>query len=251
MRLVLLAFLDGGLVGIEIRVRGETLHALRHEVAVGHRVAHDRGAQALGLQVAGHEPRGLALAAAGPDGTDRDHGAAAAEHRPARSMENELRAPGHRAAGRMHHGLVADIAVAERDPVDPLVTDDPLELILGQDRDALRVEGSGELDRIPSIRDARDLRGRESHDLGRRVVAIQDVEVVEVASCGSHDHDPRSGHRAPPVMPARDAPSASGAPPAPLPSSRNRVTRTSPSICLSRMPPIPACSAVRLASVLQ
>jgi hypothetical protein len=80
----------------------------------------------------------------------------------------------------MHDRLVADVAVREHDLVDPLVGDEPLELRLGMDRDAGRVARPGQLRRVAAVGDAGDLGGGERDDLGRGIVAVDDVEVVEV-----------------------------------------------------------------------
>lgn len=89
---------------------------------------------------------------------------------------------------------MADVAVGEDDRLRPLVTDEPLELRLGHDRDALRIEGPRQLGRIGAAGDARDLRRREGHHVARGIVAVDDVEVMEVPPRGTHDHDSRAIH---------------------------------------------------------
>jgi len=89
------------------------------------------------------------------------------------------------------HGLVRDIAVGENDEVDVLVAAEPLEITFGDDRDRIVVQRARGLGGIEAIGDARDLCGREGHDLHVRIVSVDDVEVMEVAPCGAHDdHSP-------------------------------------------------------------
>ncbi len=94
----------------------------------------------------------------------------------------------------VHDVLVGHVAVGEDDPVDLLGREDPVELVLRDDRDARRVERTGELRRVATPGDAGDLGRREGDDLDARVVAVDDVEVVEVAPGGPHDHDLRAVH---------------------------------------------------------
>ena len=89
----------------------------------------------------------------------------------------------------MHHGLVLEIRVSEDDLVDVVLVDELRQLLLGPDRDPVRVQRAGERGRIDAVVDAGDLRRREGDDVGVRIVAEGDVEVVKVASAGSHDDD--------------------------------------------------------------
>ena len=215
VRLVLLALLDGRLVPVEVRVGRESLDALLDEVAVGHRVADDDDAEALLLEQAGEVARGLALAGAGPGGPGGDERLAAGDHRADGPQEHEVGPAGERPTGLVHHVLVGDVAVGEDDAVDRLAGEDLLEVVLGDDGDPGRVEGPGELGRVAPVGDAGDLGGREGDDLHGGVVAIDDVEVMEVAPGGPHDHDLRAVHgsSAPPGRRGeRSRPVAIGAP---------------------------------------
>jgi hypothetical protein len=58
------------------------------------------------------------------------------------------------------------------------------------DRDALRIQGTGEFGRISPALDARDLRRREGDHVEDLVVPVVDVEVVEISPGGAHDQDP-------------------------------------------------------------
>jgi hypothetical protein len=89
----------------------------------------------------------------------------------------------------VHHVFVREVGVGEDDLVDAVHVDEPRELGLRPDRDAVGVPGAGERRRIPTVVDPRDLRRGERDDLGLRIVPEDDVEVVEVASAGAHDDD--------------------------------------------------------------
>src|SRR5439155_10613983 len=65
VRLVFLAFFDGALVPVEVLEGGEALHALLHEIAVGHRVTHRHDAPPLVEELPADAARRLALARAG------------------------------------------------------------------------------------------------------------------------------------------------------------------------------------------
>ena len=67
--------------------------------------------------------------------------------------------------------------------------------LLGDDRDARRIEGTGELGRVAAVGDARDLRRGEGDDLDVGIVSVDDVEVMEVAPRGAHDDDSPAVHR--------------------------------------------------------
>src|SRR5262249_49762564 len=78
----------------------------------------------------------------------------------------------------------------------PSLRDEPREVGLMMDLDAVRVVRTRERGRVHTVVDERDLRGGERDDLGLGVVAIDGIEVVEVAAGGSHDQD-ATGHGGP------------------------------------------------------
>ena len=82
------------------------------------------------------------------------------------------------------------VAVGEHHQIDPLGREQILQLRLGHDLNAVGIERPRQLHRIASTRDAGNLSGSgERYNLDAGVVAIGGIEVVEVASSGSHDHD--------------------------------------------------------------
>ena len=196
VRFVFLALLDRGLIAVEIRVGGVALDPLGDEIPVRHRVAHDGDLEALLLEKCGQVTRGLALAGAGASRAGRENRLRALDHRARRAEKLEVGPAGHRPAGRMHDQLVADIAVGEHDQIGLLLGDHLLEVRLGHDRDAVRVERSGQLGGIAAIGDAGDLGGGsgEGHDFVARVRSIDDIEVMEVATCRPHDHNTLAIH---------------------------------------------------------
>jgi hypothetical protein len=104
--------------------------------------------------------------------------------------QTEVRAAGERPRGDVHHVLVRHVGVREDHLVDVVVGDEPLELRLGSDRDALRVAGPGERGRVDPAVDPGDLGRREGDHLDVEVGAQGGLEVVEVPTGGSHHHDP-------------------------------------------------------------
>ena len=179
---------------VQVVAGGEALDPLRDQVAVGHGMAHHDRRVARGGQDRGDRARRLALAGARAHGTDRDHGELEAHHHLAWSEEPELRSGRQGPRGRVHDGLVADVAVREDHDVHRLLFDDALEVRLRDDGDAVRVVLAGRSGWVAPGVDAGDLRGREGHHLHGGVSAEDDVEVVEVASRGAHDHYPGPFH---------------------------------------------------------
>ena len=72
---------------------------------------------------------------------------------------------------------------------DGEVVDQVGELRLRADGNAAGVARAGQLGRVPTVVDAGDLGGGERHHLDVGVVAVHDVEVMEVAPTGAHDDD--------------------------------------------------------------
>jgi hypothetical protein len=70
-----------------------------------------------------------------------------------------------------------------------VLADHGLELLLGDDRDAVGIKLPGERGRIDAAVDVRNLCRREGDDLVLRAVPIDDVEVVEVAAGCAGDDD--------------------------------------------------------------
>ena len=87
------------------------------------------------------------------------------QHGRARAQEPEVGAGGERARAEVHDVLVRDVGVGEHDLVDPLAGDQVLELVLGDDRDAVRVARAGQLGRVEPAVDVRDLGGGEGDDV--------------------------------------------------------------------------------------
>ena len=199
VRFVLLDFLDRALVLLEVGNRREALDPLLLQVAIGHRVPDGGDLQAVLLEDAGDAPGGLALAGAGADGADRDHRLGAHEHRVGGGQQLEA-GPG-RVDDRpaRHHVGVGHVAVRKDDLVDFLLADDGLEVLLGEDRYPPGVVRAGERRRIAPAVDVRNLGGGEGDDLVPVIVAVDDVEVVEVAPGGAHDDGAYALHAASPV----------------------------------------------------
>jgi len=189
VRLVLLAFLDGAVVPHEVRVGLEALAGLRSEVAVRHRVADRHDTQPHRLQQRGHVAGGLALAHPGAHGGHGDDRATRAQRRAAGARHDEVGTCGDHARGEVHDLGVRQVGVGEDHGVHPLTRDERLQTGLVDDRDAVRIVRPGERGRVGAAVDVGNLRRGERDDLGVGVVAVQDVEVVEVASRSTQDED--------------------------------------------------------------
>jgi hypothetical protein len=94
----------------------------------------------------------------------------------------------------VHDVLVRHVRVGEDDFVDSALAHERLELFLRTDRDPVGIEAAGELGRVHAAVDVRDLCRGERDDVVFVAVAVDDVEVVEVSSCGAGDEDARPSH---------------------------------------------------------
>ena len=88
----------------------------------------------------------------------------------------------------MHHLLVRHVAVGEDDLVEPRPAD-VFEPRLVDDWNAVGIERASQGRRIAAPADAGDLGRREGDHFERRVVAIDHVEIVEVAARGAENDD--------------------------------------------------------------
>jgi hypothetical protein len=161
----------------------------RIEVAVRHRVAHERHPEPGVDQRPADLAARLALAATRADCADGDDRLRGAQHRRVGPEEPEVGAGGERDRRLVHDRLVLQVGVGEDDLVDAVLADEVGQLLLGADRDAVRVQRPGQGRRVDPVGDAGDLGCREGDHLRVGVVTEYHVEVVEVATAGSHDDD--------------------------------------------------------------
>ena len=151
--LVLLALLDRRMRAVDVRHTGEPLHADRLEVVIRHRVPHQCDPESGVAQQVSDVPGGLALARSGPHGADRHDGAGCGEHRRVRAEQAKIRArpPAPPRPGASH--VVGYVGVGEHDLVDAVSVDQLGELVLGMNRDPVRVARAGQRRRVdrPSI----------------------------------------------------------------------------------------------------
>src|SRR5664279_3852006 len=91
--------------------------------------------------------------------------------------------------------LVRDVAIGEHHEINPLSREQALQVRLGHDLDPIRIEWAGQLSRVTTAGDAGDLScGREGHNFDSGVGAVDNVEVMEVAPSGPHDHNTNTIH---------------------------------------------------------
>ena len=144
---------------------------------------------ALGLEDVGHPAGGLALAAAGADGADRDHRLGALDHGVFGSEQDEGGSGGLDLAGLVHDVFVGYVAVGEIDLGHVELADEGVELLLGINGDAVRIELAGQDGRILAALNVGNLGCRKRDHLEIRVVPEVGVEIVEIPSGGAHDDD--------------------------------------------------------------
>ena len=192
VRLVFLALFYGAGRARQIGAGLEALHALAFELAVGHGVAHDGGAQAALAQLARQPAAHRRFAAAGAHRRHGDHRHARADHGALRAEQREIGAGGKGARSAMHHFGMGEVAVGEYDLFEFLLADQGFEFGLGQDRNAPGIKRTCQRGRIAPSGDAGNLRRGEGHDLERRIVAVDDIEIVEIAPGRAHDRDARA-----------------------------------------------------------
>lgn len=185
VHLVLLALLDGDLVLLEVGVAGEALDRLLCEVTVRHRVTDGDWLQSRVAEQLCDVPRRLALAAPSAHGDDGDDGFARLDPRVLRPEHGKVGACAHHAVGDVHDRLVVQVAVRQDATVGVELPDLVLELGLGPDRQALRVQWARQLRRVKAALDLRDLRRSEPEDLVLGVLPEENVEVVEVTPSGT------------------------------------------------------------------
>jgi hypothetical protein len=151
VRLVFFTLLDRAVVQREVVVAREPLHGLLGQHAVGHRVAHRDRLQAELAQDARDAPCHRALAAARAHGGDRDDRFFRGQHR---GVDVEGREPHpvclDPAAARIDV-IAAHVRVGEDHLVDAVVGQQRVELVLGHDRDAVRVVRAGQLGRTTRV----------------------------------------------------------------------------------------------------
>ena len=99
----------------------------------------------------------------------------------------EIGTCGHGPRGEVHEVFVFHVAVGEDDHIDFVLANDTFHLVFFDDRDPLGIflacEGGG----IGLVGDIGDLGGGEGDDLVLRVVAEDNVEVMEVPAGGSEN----------------------------------------------------------------
>jgi hypothetical protein len=102
----------------------------------------------------------------------------------------------------VHHRFVGNVAVGEYGFIGLQVPALRGKVGFLEDRDAVRIQRSGQGRRVAAPGDARNLRRRKGHDIVCLVLPEHDIEVMEVTSRGAHDDDalslPARRHGLPP-----------------------------------------------------
>ena len=205
VRFVLFKLFDGALAPGQVLEGRVALHLVLDQIAVGHGVLHHGDLLAGRVEDLGHAARRLVLADASAHAADGDDRLACLQRGVLRPEQNEGGAQRVHECAAVHDIVVGDIRVREDDLVDVVLADQRRQVVLGGDRNAVRVESAGEERRVAALIDVRHLRRREGDDIVLLVVAEVRVEVVEVAPRGPHDYHPgATGTRH--VVPSRRTP---------------------------------------------
>ena len=94
----------------------------------------------------------------------------------------------------MHHVLVGHVRVGEHNLLDVVLADEIFELGLRANRNAVRIELTGQQRGVDAPCDVRDLRRREGEHVVLLAAAVDDVEIVEVPPGRTRDDNSSSRH---------------------------------------------------------
>src|SRR5581483_2817583 len=189
VRLVLFALFDGALMALQILEAGKALDGLDGEVAVRHGMTDGNRLPAETVKFGSDEARDGTLAAAGTHGANGNRGNIGAQLRVLGAEQPEVGAGSDGAGGQMHEGQIRNIAVRKDNSVNGFVADQTLHFLLFEDRNAFWIQRASQLRRIAPVGDIGNLSGGKGDDLNLGIVAKYNIEIVEVASCGSNDGD--------------------------------------------------------------
>jgi hypothetical protein len=109
------------------------------------------------------------------------------QHGPLRAKQSKVGSGGERPRSNMHHVLVGDVAIGENDLIDGMSAAQFFELRLFDDRNAFRIKPTGKRRWITPIIDTDDLSRSEGDDFNGRIVAVDDIEIMEISSRSTHD----------------------------------------------------------------
>ena len=186
MRFVFLALLNRHIMQFHVVHRSKALHGLLGKVAIGHGMAHGHHAFAHGTH---DTAAGLALARARARGANGNYGLGGLDHSVLGAKQHKIGAHGHGTHARAHDMLVGHIAVGKDSQVGARLAQHALEVGLGFNGNAFRVERAGERGGVAPPINIGDLCGRKGHHLIISVVAKEDIEIVKVAPGGAHNHN--------------------------------------------------------------
>ena len=130
---------------------------------------------------------GLRFSAPGPDGTDGDdffvrfqHGVGGCDH-------YEVGSRGIDHGPLVHHFRVADIAVGKGNQVDLVFSDQIDNIRFRMDGDPIGIKATSKIRGITPVFDIGDLGRSKGNNIVSYVVSEINIEIVKVASGGSHD----------------------------------------------------------------
>ena len=169
------------MLGVQIRQTGKTLNRLCRQGAVRHRMAYDDRALPQPAQIARDRPTGLAFARPSPCRTDSHNRFRRCQHRLFRPQQPKTGARRHHTGTGVHHMLIRNIAVTEQHEIDLALSNQPLQLLFGKNRNARRVQRTRQAGRIVAVFDVGNLGRCKGNDRVVRVVTKKHIEVVEIS----------------------------------------------------------------------
>ena len=177
------------MLGVQIRQTGKTLNRLCRQVAVRHRMAYDDRALPQPAQIARDRPTSLAFARPCPCRTDSYNRFRRCQHRLIRPQQPKTGTCRHHAGTGVHHMLIRNIAVTEQHEIDLALSNQPLQLLFGKNRNARRVQRTRQAGRIVAVFDVGNLGRCKGNDRVVRVVTKKHIEVVEISpGCPQNQH---------------------------------------------------------------
>jgi hypothetical protein len=189
VRLVFFYFLNGALLRDKIVKRGEALNDLIFEVPIGHGVTHYHHLPVEIPQNSGDFAGCLGFAAPGPNGANGYNRLIRLEHSVGGCEQDEIRPFRHGDRSLVHQVGVRYVTVGEGHKVNPMLSDEPGEIVFRVNRYAAGVGRTCQFGWNQAPHNVWNLRSREGDYVVARIVFEIDVEIVQVATRSAHNDD--------------------------------------------------------------
>ncbi len=194
MGFVFFSFLDGALILVQIGVLGVALNGLFGQITIGHGMPDGCHAEAHIDQDLCHAARGLALAATGTHSAHRDNLFGRFDGGIGSAHQHKIGAGCDHFGSLVHHHFMRLIAVSEHNLFNVVLADQVKQFAFIVDRNAFRVQVARQYSRIQTTFNIGYLGGSEGNHLVVLIAAKEDIEIMEISSCGAHDEGTNWGH---------------------------------------------------------